>query len=88
MNATLATATAKATAHNGLADALEYGYVSALRVNGTLTLTAHTAHGTYTVTFTTNGTPYSAGYPLGGSAAPLALEAAAAVRARGPHSRA
>ncbi len=83
----LATAAAKANAHNGLADALETGHVSMIRLNGVFRLTARGDAGTFLVTFDGLGHAHCNGYRLGGSAAPLALDALRDARDNGPHVR-
>jgi hypothetical protein len=51
----LATTNAKAAAHAGLSDALEYGKVSALRVNGVMTITAVGDFGTFRLAVASQG---------------------------------
>ena len=83
----LAIAEARAEAHAGLGDALEYGYVSSLRIHGIMTLTARGGFGTFRVTFDSVGTPTCNGHVLRGTNRLLALDALSASRASGPHAR-
>lgn len=73
----LATATAKAVAHSGLADALEYGATRVLRVNGLDRIYA----GEFVVTVDINGTTCCAGYVVNSTCRDLAYGVIRAARA-------
>ena len=77
------TAAAKAAAHSGLSDALEYGTVTALRVNGVCRLTARHDGDTYILHISpATGAVTCAGYVVSSTTRDLAYDALAAARTR------
>lgn len=75
-DALLATAAAKTAAHNGLADALDYGTTRVLRIDGL----DHIFAGDFTVTVDINGAAHCNSYALNSTCRALALDILRAAR--------
>jgi len=73
----LALAAAKSAAHNGLADALDYGRVRALRINGV----DHVFADGFDVAFDSFGNAHCAGYVVNSTCRDLARDALVRCRA-------